>query len=65
MKALKSDFAKRVLANPENRAMLNLAMRSCGLGPANGVSITVVPLNNDGNKAQPVLINVHTVPKAG
>lgn len=65
MKALKSDFAKRVLANPENRAGLDHAMQSCGVGSENGVLITVIPFNNDGTKAQPVLVNLHFVPKAG
>ncbi len=64
MKALKSEFAKSILRDPESaRALLKATLRA-GYGPENGVSITVRPLQEDGTRLSPVTINVHKVPKA-
>ena len=64
MKALKSDFAKRVLKDPESARALSGVESRIGDGPENGVKVTVYPVGDDGLRAPPVVVNARFVPKA-
>ena len=64
MKALKSDFAKRVLKDPESASALSDAILRAGYGPENGVKVTVYPVGGNALRGRPVVVNAHFVPKA-
>lgn len=65
MKALRSERARRILKDPENRKILSNAMLRAGYGVGNAVSVIVHPVMDNGQRGQPEKINVYFVPKAG
>ncbi len=64
MKALKSEFAKSILRDPQSARALHSALSRAGYGPQNGVNVTVHPIRKDGTRGVPVQVNVHYVHKA-
>lgn len=64
MKALKSAFAKSLLKDPESARALREALPKAGYGPQNGVTIAVYPARKDGQRSEPVQVNLHYVHKA-
>jgi hypothetical protein len=64
MKALKSEFAKSILRDPESARALQWASLKAGYYPQNGVKITVHPVDKDGTRCAPVQVNVHYVHSA-
>lgn len=64
MKALRSEFATRILKDPESARALMQATLRAGYGPENGVKITARPVKDDGTRGDSVRINVHFVPRA-